>query len=244
MLFLILEMTLLPLLLALSVLCNVHGDVRVPIIMAPFASLNLPSLQSFVDQNEGYYNKVTSYDVWQTPVGGGEISAFDVIAESTILTMFYDAFRLVDSGLLSIEILEHRNLFHCPVECYFVKDADVVAATSLTPNDLENVQSYKIRELHEMAVAAMEKKFCFNMTVLEQKLNLSSLRVITDEWFLFVPDIVVAAIECRAGRLNVTIEELAKLLRTNTTTLYSYNMNEIENIFFPAVDDLLAGKTT
>lgn len=222
---------------------NVNAYIRVPVLTAPLASLNLPFLQDFMNQSKGYYNKVTTYDVWQTPRNpGGQISAFEVIGLTTVQTMVSDADVLLQRGQLSKEILEQSMLYHCPDVCYFVNDTDIVATTNLTLKNLENVASYQIREIHEFAVAAIEKKFCFNMTVLEQKLNLSSLRVINEQWSLFIPDIVAAAIKCRADQLAVTVSELAELLNKNATTLYGYDMNQVENIFFPAFDDLLTRK--
>ncbi|CAB4036380.1 partial, partial [Paramuricea clavata] len=193
--------------------------------------------------NQAYYDRVTTYNVWKTPraVGAG-ISAFDVIVGSTAQTMVFDADVLLQRGQLSVAILEQTPLYNCPDKCYTVKDADIVNATTLTSINLANVAALEIGEIHQFAVTTMEKKFCFNMTVLEQKLNLSSLRVINDEWALFVPDIVAAAIKCRADMLSVTVDELAELFNTNTTTLYGYNLNQIESIFFPAFDDLVVRK--
>jgi hypothetical protein len=112
-----------------------------------------------------------------------------------------------------------------------VKDADIANATRLTSINLANVADLEIGQIHQFAVTTMENKFRFNMTVLEQKLNLSSLRVINDEWALFVPDVVAAAIKGRADMLSVTVYELAELLNANTSTLYGYNLNQIESIF-------------
>ncbi len=220
------------------------GKFRVPILTAPVASLNLPFFNKWIATVESYYNKVTSYDVWQTPrMEGAAISSFDVIVQSPISTIFFDAAVLYDREQLNVEILEQRKLYDCPDVCYFVKHADVVdAIPNITPNDLENVQGYQVREMHQFAVAAMEKKFCFNMSVLEQKLNLSSLSVINEQWALFVPDIVAAAVQCRADKLNLTVEELAKFMDANSTAWYGFNMNQIESNFFPAFDDLFNRK--
>ena len=242
-LWLFLEMMLFSAFLVLNVLGSVCGDIRVPVLTAPLASFNLPFFVGFINANEGYYNKVTSYDIWQTPRGfGGAISEFNVIIQSPVSTMFFDASVLFDRGALTVALLEQSGLYDCPTVCYVVKDADVANATSLSLTQLENVQNYQIQEIHQFAVAAMEKKFCFNMTVLEQQLNLSSLRVINDQWPLFVPHIVAAAIKCRADILGVTVLELAELLNTDNATLHAYDMNQIENIFFPAFDDLVARK--
>ncbi len=236
-------MMLLTAFLVLNVLGSVCGDIRVPVSTAPLASFNLPFFVGFINANEGYYNKVSTYDVWQTPrAPGAAISEFDVIIQSPVSTMFFDASVLFDRGQLTVADLVTTGLHNCPSVCYVVKDADVADATSLTMTQLENVQNYQIQEIHQFAVAAMEKKFCFNMTVLEQQLNLSSLRVINDQWPLFVPHIVAAAIKCRVDILGVTVLELAELLNTHNATLHAYNMNQIENIFFPAFDDLVARK--
>ena len=230
--------------LMLNTLSGIFGDIRVPVLSAPLASFNSPLLDAFyVDTNPDYYGKVTIHDVWQTPRSVGDpISAFDKIVESTIQTMFGDASVLLDRDQLSVAILDQRGLYNCTNECYSVKDADILAVTrlGLTSANLAEVRSYKVEEMHGFAVAAMEQKFCFNMTVLEQKLNLSSLRVINDEWPLFIPDIVAASVKCRADQLGVTVDELSELLNTNTSTLLGYDMNQAEAIFFRDFDDLLA----
>ena len=234
--------------LVLNIFGVVCGDIRVPILSAFITSLELPFLQVFIDApspGREYYEKVTSYDVWQTPrAAGGELSTFDPIADSSMTTLFFDARVLADRGQLSIPILEQRKLYDCPNVCYFVKDADIAAVERLgvTLDNLENVQDYKLRELHSFAMAAIEQKFCVNMTMLEQKLNLSAILVINDQWHLFVPDIVAASVKCRPDQLNVTVSELAELLNTDVSTLYGYDMNQAETIFFAAFDDLVARK--
>ncbi|CAB4024062.1 Gastrula zinc finger, partial [Paramuricea clavata] len=241
--FIFLEIMLFSAFLVLIVLGSVCGDFRVPILTQPLSTFNLPFLQGFMGPNQAYYDRVTTYNVWKTPRAvGADISAFDVIVGSTAQTMVFDADVLLQRGQLSVAILEQSPLYNCPVQCYTVKDADIENATSLTSIILANVATLEIGEIHQFAVTTMEKKFCFNMTVLEQKLNLSSLRVINDEWTLFVPDIVAAAIKFRADMLSVTVDELAELLNINTTTLYGYNLNQIESIFFPAFDDLVVRK--
>ena len=230
--------------LMLNILCSVYGDIRVPVLTAPLASFNSPSLKAFyVDTNPEYYGKVTTYDVWQTP-RGNTITAFEVIAESSIAIMFADASILLGRSQLSVATLNDRGFYDCPDDCYFVKDADILAVTrlGLTAANLSEVQLYTVLEMHEFAVAAMEQKFCFNMTALEQKLGLSSLRVINDQWPLFSPDMVAASVKCRADQLNVTVDELAELLNANTSTFLGYDINQAENIFFPAFDDCVARK--
>ena len=234
--------------LVLSTFGSVCGDIRVPILSAYITSFELPFLQLFIDApspGREYYEKVTSYDIWQTPrQAQGEISTFDAIADSSMTTLFFDARVLADRGQLSIPILEQRKLYDCPNVCYFVKNADIAAVERLgvTLDNLENVQDYKLRELHSFAMGAIEQKFCVNMTMLEQKLNLSAILVINDQWPLFVPDIVAASVKCRADQLNVTVSELAELLNTDVSTLYGYDMNQAETIFFAAFDDLVARK--
>ena len=243
---LVLEMMLVSSFLVLIIMGSVHGNIRVPVLTAPLSSFNSPLLKAFyVDTNPDYYGKVTTYDVWQTPRSvGDQISAFDKIIESTIQTMFADASVLLDRDQLSVTILNQRGFYDCPDDCYSVKDADILAVTKLglTQANLNEVRSYTVEEMHGFAVAAMEQKFCFNMTNLELMLGLSSLRSINDQWPSFVPHIVNASVKCRADQLGVTVNELAELLNTNTSTLLGYTMNQAENIFFPAFDDLVARK--
>ena len=232
--------------LVLNIFGGVCGDIRVPILTAPLSSFKYSSfVQTLINENPEYYQKVTSYDVWQTPrsVGDG-ISPFEKIATSSMQTQVFDARILEERDQLTIAILEQKKLYNCPDVCYFVKVADVIAVERLrlTAEDLNDVDSYELIEMHNFAMAAIEQKFCVNMTNLEQKLNLSAIRVINDEWPLFVPDIVAASVQCRADQLNVTVSELAELLNTTVSTLYGYDMNEAENIFFAAFDDLVVRK--
>ena len=110
-----------------------------------------------------------------------------------------------------------------------VKDADIANYTSFTATQLENVASQSVKELHYLAVETIEKKFCFNITVLQQTLNLSLLNVINYQWPLFVPPIVATAIKCRADKLGVTVSQLAELLNTTSATLHGYDLNGLEN---------------
>ena len=233
------------LLLLLLILCSVSevsGDFRFPILTAPMATIPALAYREFVSLFPEYYHKVSIYEVWQSSGSGDNVPELDVFANYTIFVIYLDTLVFLTRGTLTIAKLEERKLYDCPDQCYFVKDADIIDATALNQPDLNNVQWRTVLQIHKFSVKALEKKFCFNMTSIELLLNLSSLRVINDEWPLFVPHIVAAAIKCRADQLNVTVSELAELLNTNTSTLYGYNMNEVENIFFPAFDDLLARK--
>ena len=230
----------------LNILVSVYGDIRFPVLTAPLGSFNSPSLKaSYTDTNPGYYNKITTYDTWKTVRNvTGKVKTFEIIANSSLQTLFYEASALLGRNQLFAEIFDQVKLYDCPNDCYFVKDADILAVRTLdlTISNLAEVQAYTVKELYEFAVAAMQQKFCFNMTTLEQKLNLSSLHVINDQWRLFVPDIVNASVNCRADQLGVTVDGLAGLLNTSTSTLLGYHMNEAENIFFPAFDDILSSK--
>ena len=102
-----LEMMLFTAFLVLNFFNSVCGDIRVPIFTAPLASFNLPFFVGFINANEGYYNKVTTYDVWQTPRAvGAAISEFDVIIQSPVSTIFFDASVLFDRGQLTVALLE------------------------------------------------------------------------------------------------------------------------------------------
>ena len=232
--------------LVLNAFGSVGGDIRVPILTAPLSSFKYSSFVQFlINANPEYYRKVTSYDVWQTPRSEEDgISPFEKIATASMQTQLFDARILEERDQLTIPILEQKKLYNCPDVCYFVKDADIIAVErlGLTAENLSSVDSYELIEMHNFAMAAIEQKFCVNMTNLEQKLNLSAIRVINDQWPLFVPDIVAASVQCRADQLNVTVSELAELLNTTVSTLYGYDMNEAETIFFAAFDDLVVRK--
>ena len=232
--------------LVLSAFGGVCGDIRVPILTAPLSSFKYGSFVQFlIDANPEYYRKVTSYNVWQTPSVGDRISPFERITTSAMQTLLFDARILEERDQLTIPILEQKKLYNCPDICYLVKVADIIAVErlGLTAENLNSVDSYELIEMHNFAMAAIEQKFCVNMTNLEQKLNLSAIRVINDEWPLFVPDIVAASVQCRADQLNVTVSELAELLNTTVSTLYGYDMNKAETILFAAFDDLAVRKS-
>ena len=236
-------MTLWSIILALSVFNKVHGDFRIPILTAPLASLPAPSFKSLVDTTQEYFKKVTFYEIWQTPgPKGSVITTFDEMIESTVLIMYFESYILYERDRLSVKKLEIKKLYDCP-DCFTVKNADIIAATNLTEADLSDVAGFTVKEIHEFAVKAMEKKFHFNMAELEQKNMRLSLEVTNDDWSnLFVPDIVSATINFSSKFFNVTIAELGELLNKNSSTIANFNINQIERIFLPEFEDLITRK--
>ena len=229
--------------LALSVFNNVNGDFRIPILTAPLASLPAPSFKSLLNSTPEHLKKVTFYEIWQTPGHNGSfITTFDEMIESTVLIMYFESYILYERDRLSVKKLEIKKLYDCP-DCFPVKNADIIAATNLTEADLSDVSGFTVKEIHQFAVKAMEKKFHFNMAELEQKNMRLSLEVTNDDWSrLFVPDIVSAAIIFSSRFFNVTVAELGELLNKNSSTIANFNINQIESIFLPEFDDLIARK--
>ena len=91
----------------------VCGDIRLPILTAPVASFNLPFFDGFISENPDYYNRVTTYDIWQTPRSVGvEISSFDVIIDSRVSDILLDANVLLNRNQLTVAILEQRMLYN------------------------------------------------------------------------------------------------------------------------------------
>ena len=97
-------------------------------------------------------------------------------------------------------------------------------------------------DMQNLIVQTLENIYCFNMTVIEQRLNMSAQVVLEHQWALFVPEIVREAVQCRANILGVTVSELAELLRTDVSTLLDYTLDDITNIFFPNFVSLQARK--
>ena len=239
-------MFVLPLLFLVSTVGNVFGDIRVPIFTAPLSNMSMSAAVRSIfitpDVVE-YYQKVTIYEIWQTPGGlGSDIKDFDKIVGSTLFTIISDAKVIFNRGHLTVEKLEEKKLYHCPHHCYFVTEEDIATHTSYTVQQMEDVTSFTVRELHQATVDTLGSKFCFNMTVLEAELGIESLRANNTQWELFVPKIVESAVNCRAAELGVTPSELGELLRTPLATLLAYNLYQVEDIFFPNFEGLKARK--
>ena len=237
-------MFLIPLFLWVMKIVFVFGDIRVPVLTAPLNSLPLSNnvRRILVQSDTEYFSKVTIYEIWKALRNASSEITFERIIDSTMFTIFSDARVLLNRGQLTIAALEVQKLYNCSVWCYSVKNADIITYTSYTSAQLTDEFTIKVQDLHNATVETIEKKFCFNMTDLEQKLNLSSLAAVNTDWEKFVPDIVKAAIECRAAELGATTEELAEILRTTLPTLLGYNLNQLEQIFFPAFEDLKSRK--
>jgi hypothetical protein len=224
-----------------SVFSTVYGDFRLPTLASPLANFPAPSLKGLVDTTQEYFTKVTFYEIWQTPVlAGSVITTLDEIVESTILVMYFESYILYKRERLTIEKLDKLQIYRCS-ECYWVKNADIIAATNLTEANLTDVTRFTVREVHEFSVKAMEKKFHFKMADLEQKKMRLSLELITwEDWSkFFVPEIVSATINFHSNLLNVSVVELGELLNKNTSTMLGFKLNEIESIFLPEFEDLI-----
>ena len=238
-------MFVLPLLLLVSTIGNVFGDIRVPIFTAPLYNLSIPAaLRSIFITPDAveYYQKVTTYEIWQTPRAGSDIEDFDTIVGSTMFTILSDAKVIFNRGHLTVAKLEQKKLYKCPKWCYFVTEENIAMYTSYTLQQMNDVTPFTVRQLHDATVETMEKKFCFNMTVLEDEIGINSLSENNTQWELFVPKIVESAVNCRAAELGVTPSELGELLRIPLATLLAYDLYQVQDIFFPNFESLKARK--
>jgi hypothetical protein len=96
-----------------------------------------------------------------------------------------------------------------------------------------NPDTITVLDMYNLIVETLEDICCFNMTVIEQRLNMSSTILLEDQWALFVQEIVKKAVQCRANTFGVSMSEMAELLHTDMATLYGYTLHNLTNTFFP-----------
>ena len=205
--------------------------IRVPLFLSPLTDIPRPDeFDDEVSRNNELYSKATIYDDWNLSV-----YSLDVILSGQIKTIINDVGVLVDRNILKIDEL---TVYNCTRWCHYVNISDVTRVTGKTVDELKGNPPITVLEMHNAVVKTMEDIYCFNMTALETNLGMKSTNVTEKEWALFVPEMVRAAIHCRADRLGVTPLELAELLRGNLTTFYSYGLDDLTSTFFPNYSDL------
>ena len=188
-----------------------------------------------------YYSKVKLLDAWK----GNPGLKLEIILKDKVTTVITDARTLFDRGFLIASALPGYN---CTRFCYNVSVPLILNVTGWSVERLEGKVSpfVTLRDIHNAAVKAVEKRFCCNMTAIAIQLNLDNgvERAASDinVWEMFVPHINEATIKCKADYLKVTTTELAELLRMSLPTLLSYDLIQMESIFFPAYEDLLRRK--
>ena len=189
------------------------------------------------DQEEltEYFSKVKVLDAWKGNPG--------LKLEIKVTTVITDARTLFDRKFLTASALPGYN---CTRFCYNVSVPLILNVTGWSVERLEGKVSpfVTLRDIHNAAVKAVENRFCCNMTAIAIQLNLDNgvERAASDinVWEMFVPHINEATIKCKADYLKlVRTIELAVLLRTTLATLLSYDLIQMESIFFPAYEDLL-----
>jgi hypothetical protein len=180
-----------------------------------------------VARNLELYSKSTIYDLLN-------LSASDDpnrVLASTMPTVINDILVLENRSQL---IVDELTAFNCTTWCVDIPIEEITRVTGKTMENLKgNPDEITVLEMHSATVKTLEDIYCFNMTVIENSLNISSQFLLESQWALFVTQIVMHSIECKANLLGVTVAELAELLRTNLTTLFAYTLQELSNSFFP-----------
>ena len=203
-------------------------SIRVPLSIAPIVDIPRPDFKDAeVNLRSDLYTKATIYD----DLNISQIRNLNRVLSSTMATVINNIQVLESRGLLEIDNL---SAYNCTTYCLNLPISEITRVTGLTMENLKgNPNSIAVEEIHNAIVETLEDIHCFNMTSIEQNLNMSSKILLEEDWARFVPQIVLQAVQCRANILGVTASELAELLRTDLSTLYGYTLDDLTQIFFP-----------
>ena len=218
-----------------------------PVFTATFTTISVPlSIASIVGiprsdfddaavaRSPELYNKSTIYDLALA------LRDPNIVLESTVSTVINNIFDLKERGTL---IVDELTAYDCTRWCVDLPIHEITRVTGKTMENLKgNPDRITVLEMHNAVVKTMEDIHCFNMTVIENSLNMSSQFLLESQWALFATQIVMHSVKCRADVLGVNVSELAELLRTDLTTLFSYTLEEITDIFFPSFLSLQSRK--
>ena len=220
-----------------SVFTATFTTIPVPLCIAPIASIPRPdSSDGQIEGRLDLYSKATMYDDLTKSV----IYDLDRVFGTPVHIVASNILVLEDRGILKINELFAYN---CTTWCLDLQINEITRVTGKTMENLKgNPDRITMLDMQNLIVQTLENIYCFNMTVIEQRLNMSALVVLEHQWALFVPEIVREAVQCRANILKVTVSELAELLRTDLSTLLGYTLDDITNIFFPNFVSLQARK--
>ena len=221
-----------------SVFTATFTSIRVPLSIAPIVDIPRPDFKDAdVNLRSDLYTKATIYD----DLNISQIRDLSRVLSSTMVTVINNIQVLESRGLLDIDNL---SAYNCTTYCFDLAISEVTRVTGLTMENLKgNPNSITVEEIHNAIVKTLEDIYCFNMTSIEQNLNMSSKILLEEDWARFVPQIVIQAVQCRTNILGVTASELAELLRTDLSTLYGYTLDDLTQIFFPNFLLLQARKT-
>ena len=211
-----------------SVFAATFTTIRVPLCIAPLASIPRPDTSdSQIEGRLDLYSKATIYDDLTRSV------IYDVDR------VFGSQVHIVASNILVLEargflIIDQLFAYNCTTWCLDLQISEITRVAGKTMENLKgNPDRITLFEMHNLIVQTLEDIYCFNMTVIEQRLNMSALVVLENQWALFVPEIVREAVQCRANILGATVSELAELLRRDVSTLLGYTFYDITKTFFP-----------
>ena len=211
-----------------SVFAATFTTIPAPLCIAPIASIPRPdSSDGQIQGRLDLYSKATIYDDLTKSV----IYDLDAAFGSPVHNIASYILVLEDRGFLKINELFAYN---CTTWCLDLQISEITRVTGKTMENLKgNPDRITMFDMQNLIVQTLENIYCFNMTVIEQRLDMSALVVLEHQWALFVTEIVSEAVQCRANILGVTVSELAELLRTDVSTLLGYTLDDITYIFFP-----------
>ena len=210
------------------VFASTFTSIRVPLSITPIDGIPRPDDDdSDINDDPELYSKATLYD----DLTLSQIYDLNRALTSTASVLISSVFVLRERDILVVDDL---TAYNCTRWCLNLPISEITRVTGKTMENLKgNPDRITMLDIHNHIVETMEDIYCFNMTAIEQTLNMSSTIVLENEWALFVPLIVSEAVKCRADILGVTVSELAELLRTDLSTLNGYTLQEITDIFFP-----------
>ena len=204
--------------------------IRVPLSIAPIVGVPRPDFKDAEigrPENVELYAKATIYD----DLTLSTIHDLARILASSMSSVISNVFVLEERGLL---IIDELSAYNCTKWCLDLQISEITRVTGKTMENLKgNPDTITVLEMHNLIVETLEDIYCFNMTVIEQRLNMSSTILLEDQWALFVQEIVKKAVQCRANTFGVSVSEMAELLHTDMATLYGYTLHNLTNTFFP-----------
>ena len=191
---------------------------------------------------DAYFAKVKVIDGWIRST-----VSLEIFFDDKTTTVISDAKVLHERKTL---LTENLSGYNCTRWCYNVSVPLILNVTGWSEERLDGkIQPIvRIKDIHYAVVKAIEERFCCNMTAIAVRLGLDPVEGVKktaieiDVWERFVPHVIEATVQCKADALRVTTAELAELLRTNLSTLYAYDLNQMDMYFFPAYEDLLSRK--
>ena len=195
-----------------------------------------------------FWEKVVLYDLWQA--NGGTPERLVIETSPTVFITLTNLREGIEQDVYTIADIERTKRYHCPDWCYKVTIDDMVTYNDLIPganipatrSNLLEALARTMIELNDISIQTIGNKFCANMTKIEVNSGMKILAMNNSDWRVIVPEIILDSLQCLAGKLSVTVEELTELTRTNYSDVIAYTLQQYEDIFLARYNDLVSRK--